>query len=314
MPLDQQADTFLRQLEEMGGPALNEMSPEEAREALAQMAEFGGEPESVGDITNRSIPGPEGDIPVRIYTPEGSGPFPALVYFHGGGWVVGDLEMVDAACARLTNRAEAVVVSVDYRLAPENKFPAPVTDCYAATQWVSENAAELNVDSQRIAVGGDSAGGNLAAVISVMARDSGTPGIAYQLLFYPVTNMDYETQSYRENGADYFLTTDMMRWFWGHYLESEEIGRDIQASPLLMEDASNLPPAFVATAEFDPLRDEGEAYAELLEKAGNQVTARRYDGQIHGFVTLSGVMDGGKQAIDDAGAQLRQALGAKSSA
>lgn len=314
MPLDQQADAFLRQLEEMGGPALNEMSPEEAREALAQMAEFGGEPEPVGDITNRSIPGPEGDIPVRIYTPEGSGPFPALVYFHGGGWVVGDLEMVDAACARLANRAEAVVVSVDYRLAPENKFPAPVTDCYAATQWVSENAAELNVDPQRIAVGGDSAGGNLAAVISVMARDKGSPSIAYQLLFYPVTNMDFETQSYRENGADYFLTTDMMRWFWGHYLDSEEIGRDIQASPLLMEDASNLPPAFVATAEFDPLRDEGEAYTELLKNAGNEVTAKRYDGQIHGFVTLSGVMDGGKQAIDDAAAQLRQALGVKSSA
>lgn len=314
MPLDQQADAFLRQLEEMGGPALNEMSPEEAREALAQLAELGGEPEPVGDITNRSIPGPNGDIPIRIYTPEGSGPFPALVYFHGGGWVVGDLETVDTTCTMLTNRAEAVVVSVDYRLAPENKFPAPVTDCYAATQWVSSNASELNVDTQRLAVGGDSAGGNLATVISVMARDSGTPNVACQVLFYPVTNLDYETDSYRENGADYFLTTDMMRWFWSNYLESEEIGRDIQASPLLMEDASSLPPAFVATAEFDPLRDEGEAYAELLLEAGNEVTAKRYDGQIHGFVTLCGVMDGGKQAIEDAAAQMRQTLGARSSA
>lgn len=314
MPLDEQANAFLRQLEELGGPALNEMSPTEAREALAEFAELGGEPEAVGSIENRSIPGPLGDIPIRVYTPEGTGPFPALVYFHGGGWVVGDLETVDSACTILTNRAEAVVVSVDYRLAPEHKFPAPVTDCYAATQWVSDHAAELGVDPQKIAVGGDSAGGNLATVVSAMARDSGTPDIAFQLLFYPVTNLDYETQSYRENGADYFLTTDMMRWFWGHYLESEDIGRDMRASPLLMEDASSLPPAYVVTAEFDPLRDEGEAYAEVLREAGNEVAAKRYDGQIHGFVTLCGVMERGRQAIEDGAAQMRHALGVKSSA
>lgn len=228
--------------------------------------------------------------------------------------MVGDLETVDSACTILTNRAEAVVVSVDYRLAPEHKFPAPVTDCYAATQWVLSNAAELDVDPQRIAVGGDSAGGNLATVVSVMARDGGAPDIAFQMLFYPVTNMDFETATYRENGADYFLTTDMMRWFWGHYLESEDIGRDMRASPMLTEDLSNLPPAFVATAEFDPLRDEGEAYAELLLEAGNAVTIKRYEGQIHGFVTLCGVMDRGKQAIEDAAAQMRQSFVAKSSA
>lgn len=314
MPLDQQANAFLRQLEEMGGPALNEMSPVEAREALAGLADLGGEPEAVGSISNRTIQGPLGEIPIRIYAPEGEGPFPALVYFHGGGWVVGDLETVDSACTILTNRAEAVVVSVDYRLAPENKFPAPVTDCYAATEWVSSNAPELGVDPQRIAVGGDSAGANLAAVVSIMARDRGAPEIAYQVLFYPVTNMDFETASYRSNGTDYFLTTDMMRWFWGHYIESEDIGRDVLASPLLTENLSNLPPAFVATAEFDPLRDEGEAYAELLLEAGNDVSIKRYDGQIHGFVTLCGVMDRGKQAIEDAAAQMRLALGAKSSA
>lgn len=228
--------------------------------------------------------------------------------------MVGDLETVDSACTILTNRAEAVVVSVDYRLAPENRFPAPVTDCYAATEWVSANAAELGIDPQRIAVGGDSAGGNLATVVSIMARDRGAPELAYQVLFYPVTNMDFETASYQANGADYFLTTDMMRWFWGHYIESEDVGRDVRASPLLTEDLSNLPPAFVATAEFDPLRDEGEAYAELLLKAGNDVAIKRYDGQIHGFVTLCGVMDRGKQTIEDAAAQMRLALGAKSSA
>lgn len=314
MPLDQQANAFLKQLEEMGGPALNDMTPVEAREALAVLADLGGEPEPVGSIANRTIQGPLGEIPIRVYTPEGEGPFLALVYFHGGGWVVGDLETVDSACTILTNRAEAVVVSVDYRLAPENKFPAPVTDCYAATEWASSNATELGVDPQRIAVGGDSAGANLAAVVSIMARDRGAPEIAYQVLFYPVTNMNFETESYRSNGTDYFLTTDMMRWFWGHYIESENIGRDVLASPLLTENLSNLPPAFVATAEFDPLRDEGEAYAELLLEAGNDVSIKRYDGQIHGFVTLCGVMDRGRQAIEDAAAQMRLALGAKSSA
>ncbi len=313
MPLDEQASAFLRQLEEIGGPALNEMSPEEAREALAATVESGGEPEPVGSVTNRSIPGPLGDIPIRGYTPEGTGPFPALVYFHGGGWVAGDLEMVESTCTRLTNRARAMVVSVDYRLAPEHKFPAPATDCHAATQWVSDHAAELDVDPQRIAVGGDSAGGNLAAAVAVMARDNGTPEVAFQILFYPVTNMDYETRSYRENGAGYFLTTDMMRWFWGHYLESEDVGRDMRASPLLVQDASGLPSAFVGTAEFDPLRDEGEAYAELLREAGSDVTLKRYDGQIHGFVTRCGIMDAGKRAIEDAAAQLRRAIGVKSS-
>jgi acetyl esterase len=279
----------------------------------ATVEETAGDPEPVGSITNRTIPGPLGDIPIRVYAPEGAGLFPALVYFHGGGWVAGDLEMVDPLCTKLTSRVGAVVVSVDYRLAPEHKFPAPLTDCYSATQWVSDNAAELNVDPRRIAVGGDSSGGNLAAAVSVVARNSGTPDLAFQLLFYPVTNLDYETNSYRANGTGYFLTTDMMRWFWDHYLESEDIGRDIRASPLLVEDASGLPPTFVVTAEFDPLRDEGEAYAELLREAGNDVTVKRYDGQIHGFVTRSGIMDKGKQAIEDAATQMRQALGAKSS-
>ncbi len=315
MPLDEQAEAFLQRLEEAGGPPLNEMTPTEARAALAAtVEESAGDPEPVGSITNRTIPGPLGDIPIRVYTPEGTGPFPALVYFHGGGWVAGDLEMVDPSCTMLTNRVGAVVVSVDYRLAPEHKFPAPLTDCYSATQWVSDNAAELNVDPRRIAVGGDSSGGNLAAAVSVVARDNGTPDLAFQLLFYPVTNLDYETNSYRENGTGYFLTTDMMRWFWGHYLESEDIGRDMRASPLLVEDASGFPPTFVVTAEFDPLRDEGEAYAELLREAGNDVTVKRYDGQIHGFVTRSGIMDKGKQAIEDAATQMRQALGVKSSA
>ena len=314
MPLDEQARAFLRQLQEANGPALSEMSPIEARDALAKLIELRGEPEPVGGISDLAIPGPLGDIPIRVYIPKGTGPFPALVYFHGGGWVVGDLEMVNAMCTMLTNRAGAVVVSVDYRLAPEHKFPAALTDCYAATRWVSVNAAEIGVDPRRIAVGGDSSGANLAAVVSTMARDEGTPDISVQVLFYPVTNMDFETASYRSNGADYYLTTESMKWFWGHYLESEDLGRDVRASPLLVKDASGLPPAFVVTAEFDPLRDEGEAYAKLLLEAGNDVAVKRYEGQIHGFVTLCGVMDKGKQAIEDAAARMRQAFAAKASA
>jgi acetyl esterase len=310
MPLDKQAEAFIKQLEEMGGPALNEMPPATAREAAGGLGELGGEPESVAGVVNRTIAGPVGDIPIRIYTPEGSRPFPVVVYFHGGGWVIGNPDMVDATCRILANRARAVVVSVDYRLAPEQKFPAAVADCYAATQWVADNAGELHGDPQRIAVAGDSAGGNLAAVIALLARDRATPKLAFQVLFYPVTDHNLTTASYQENGKGYFLTYDMMKWFWDHYLNNDDDGRDWQASPLRAENKRGLPPAFVATAEFDPLRDEGEAYAELLRLAGNTVTAKRYDGQIHGFVTL-GTMDQGKQAIEDAAAALRQAFGVK---
>jgi acetyl esterase len=312
MPLDKQAAAFIKQLEAIGGPALNEMPPAAAREAAAGLGELGGGPESVASIVNRTIAGPLGDIPIRIYTPEGSSQFPVVVYFHGGGWVIGNPDTVDATCRMLANHASAVVVSVDYRLAPEQKFPAAVADCYATTQWVAENAGALGGDPQRIAVAGDSAGGNLAAVIALLARDRGTPKLAFQVLFYPVTDHNLTTASYLENGKGYFLTHDMMKWFWDHYLNNDDDGRDWQASPLRAADKRGLPPAFVATAEFDPLRDEGEAYAEQLRLAGNTVTAKRYEGQIHGFVTLLGAMDQGKQAIEDAAAVLRQAFGVKS--
>lgn len=308
MPLDPQAAAFLKQLEELGGPALNEMEPTEAREAATALGELGGEPEEVASKVDRTIPGPAGEIPVRIYTPAGTGPFPAIVYFHGGGWVIGNPDTVDSTCAALTNRAGAVVVSVDYRLAPEHRFPAAVEDCFAATQWVAENAGEINVDADRIAVAGDSAGGNLAAVVSAMARDAGSPKLVYQVLFYPVTNYDFETESYRENGDDYFLTTAMMKWFWDHYIGPDGDGNDWRASPLQLENLADLPPAFISTAEFDPLRDEGEAYGERLRAAGNEVTVKRYDGQIHGFITLLGAMNAGFNAIDDAAAELRKAF------
>lgn len=311
MPLDKQVEAFMKLLAEAGGPALNEMPPTAAREASAALGQFGGVPEPVASIVNRTVPGPLGEIPVRIYTPVGDGPFPILMYFHGGGWVIGSPDTVETTCTMLANRAGAIVISVDYRLAPEHKFPAAAEDCYAATLWAAENAREIGGDPERIAVSGDSAGGNLAAVISIMARETGAPKLTYQVLFYPVTDYSFETESYKQNGEDYFLTTAMMKWFWGHYLNTDEDGRDWRASPLQVTDPSNLPPAFVVTAEFDPLRDEGEAYAQLLLRGGNTVTLKRYDGQIHAFVTILGVMDRGKQAIEDASALLRQAFAAK---
>jgi len=311
MPLDREVEAFLKQLAEAGGPALNELSPAEARQTALQMAALGGEAEPVASVVDRTIPGPAGEIPVRIYTPEGEGPFPVLLYFHGGGWVIGSPDAVHATCALLANRAGAVVVSVDYRMAPEHKFPAAAEDCYAAAAWVAENAPSLNGDPRRIAVAGDSAGGNLAAVVALMAREKGFPQLAYQVLIYPVTDRNFETASYRQNGADYFLTTAMMEWFWNHYINSEADGSDWRASPLRSADASNLPPAFVITAEFDPLRDEGEAYARKLAEAGNIVTVKRYLGQIHGFCTLLGAMPAGRRALEEAAAHLRLAFAAR---
>jgi acetyl esterase len=310
MPLDTQAEAWLRGLRESGLPPLNEMPVEQARATYkAVVADCALKPEPVASIVDKAIPGSAGDIPVRIYTPEGNGLFPLVVYFHGGGWVIGDLEVVHGLCTVLTNRAHAVVVSVDYRLAPEHPFPAAVDDCYTATKWVADNAALLNGDVERIAVAGDSAGANLAAVVSLMARDQGNPPLLYQLLIYPATDVRYDSPSYRENGDDYFLTTDLMKWFHRHYLAGKGDADDWRASPLSAPDLSGLPPAHVITAEFDPLRDEGEAYAARLSDAGVEATAERYDGQIHAFTAnLAGVMDNGRKSIEDAGKRLRQAL------
>jgi acetyl esterase len=305
MALDPKAKEFLKQLADANLPPFGAMSVEDTRTAFDGMATFGGPPEPVARVENRSIPGPAGEIPVRIYAPESGRPLPVLVYFHGGGWVIGSLETHDAACRLLAKRAPAVVVSVDYRLAPEHKFPAAAEDCYAATRWVAENAAALGGDPSRLAVGGDSAGGNLAAVVSLMARDRKAPAIAFQLLVYPVTNWSYDTPSYRDNADGYLLTKDAMVWFWNHYLRDERDGANVYASPLRAENLSGLPPARVITAEFDPLRDEGEAYAARLHTAGVKVATRRYDGLIHGFFTMCAVFDQARQAIDDGAAALR---------
>lgn len=310
MPLDPIAAGLLEQLAAAGMPPLNEMSPPDAREAAEGFRALAGEPQDVADVSDSTIPGPAGDIPVRIYTPvgAGSGPLPCLIYYHGGGWVLGDIEGLDTACRALANKAACKVVSVEYRLAPEHKFPAPLDDCYAALEWVAANAASIGVDADRLAVGGDSAGGNLATAVALRARDHGGPDLRLQVLVYPVTNHDFSTPSYAENGDGYLLTRDMMVWFWDHYLNGPEDGKDPLASPLQAEDLSRLPPALVITAEFDPLRDEGEAYAARLREAGVKVTQKRFDGQIHAFFQMLGVFPAATEAIDDAAAELKSAF------
>jgi acetyl esterase len=308
MPLDPQARALLDQLKALGAPPLNELSPPDARIAAQALGSLSGPPAAVAKVEDRKIPGPAGEISVRIYTPAGSGPFPVLLFFHGGGWVIGDLDTQDGPCRTLANNAGCVVVSVDYRLAPEHKFPAAPEDTYAATKWVAGNANSINVDASRIAVGGDSAGGNLTAVTAQMARDRGGPQLAFQLLIYPVTDAACDTASYRDNASDYLLTSEMMQWFWNHYVRSPADRQNPMASPLRARSLTGLPPALVQTAEFDPLRDEGEAYVSRLKEAGVPVKLTRYQGMIHGFFGMGSLIDQANSAIAEAAGALRSAL------
>jgi acetyl esterase len=310
MQLDPQMKAILDQAAAAGAQPFHTMTPAQARAAIDSMFQaFRGQPKEVAKSEDRKVPGPAGEIPVRIYTPVGSGPFGALVYFHGGGWVIGNIETHDVTCRDLTQGTPCVTVSVDYRLAPEHKFPAGPEDCYAATKWVADNARSLNVDPNRIAVGGDSAGGNLAAAISLMARDRGGPKLAYQLLIYPAIDSADETPSHREFTKDgYILSRADMEWFWGYYLADKD-RTNPYACPSRAKSLAGLPPAFVLTAEFDPLRDEGEAYGQELRKAGVAVAAKRYDGVCHGFVSMASLLDAGKRAIAECCSELRGAIG-----
>jgi len=308
MPLDPQAKAVLDQFASMGGPQLHEMSVAQARELILGMVALGGEPESIARVENRTVPGPAGQIPVRIYTPVGTAPFPVLVYFHGGGWVIGNLDTHDGICRSLANRVGCLVVSVDYRLAPEHRFPAAPEDCYAATRWLAEHAGSLGGDKGRIAVGGDSAGGNLAAVVALMARDRGGPKLAFQLLVYPATDTDFETRSYRENSEGYFLTRADMVWFWNHYAPRDEDRRNPYAAPLRAASLRGLPPALVITAEFDPLCDDGNAYAARLREDGVPVRLSQQDGLIHGFFQMGAVIDRGRASVDEASRALKDAF------
>jgi acetyl esterase len=298
---------LLEALEALGGPALESLPPAEARIAAAELLKaYAGEREEVAGTEDIEIPGPEGPIAIRIYTPAGHAPVPGLVYFHGGGWVVCDLDTHDIVCRMIARRAGSVVVAVGYRLAPEHRFPAAVVDSYAATRWVAANAERLGIDPRRIAVGGDSAGGNLAAVISRKCRDDAGPALALQVLVYPVTNLaSFDTPSYQEFAEGYFLTRTEMEWFRDCYLAKPEDGQNPDASPLLSPDLHGLPPALVITGECDTLRDEGEAYAKRLAEAGVAVTCTRYAGMIHPFFSLPGVFSQSRSAIAQVAAALR---------
>jgi acetyl esterase len=306
MPLDPQAKALLDAMPPM--PDFSTLDLAIARAGMNQSPFDGGPPVPLARVENRAIPGAAGDIPVRVYTPEGSGPFPGLVYFHGGGFVLCSLDSHDGICRSLAHAVGCVVVSVDYRLAPEHRYPAAADDCYAATQWVAKNGSELGIDVTRLAVGGDSAGGNLTAVTALMARDRGGPALRFQLLVYPVTDFAFDTASYRENAQGYFLTTNMMRWFWDQYLADPKQGAEAYASPLRASDLSRLPPGLCITAGYDPLRDEGEAYAERLRRAGIAMPTSRYGGMFHGFFGMGGALDKGREAVSEAAAALRAAL------
>lgn len=307
MPLDSQVQAYLERLAAFKLPPIHTLVPEQLRQGMRmQLAQLGA-PEPIAHVADRMIPGPVAMLPIRIYTPEGSGPFPILVFFHGGGFVLGDLDTHDGICRCLANRACCLVVSVAYPLAPEHKFPAAPMACYAATQWVARYAAAFNGDASRIALGGDSAGGNLTAVVAQMARDQGGPALVFQLMIYPDTDFRRATPSVEAYAGRYGnLTREDHAWFTNHYLNSLEEMEHPQASPLLAPSLRGLPPALIITAEYDTLRDEGERYGQRLKEAVVPVTVIRYYGMIHEFVRQP--FDQSKQALDECAAALQAAF------
>jgi acetyl esterase len=286
--LDPQSKVYLENFKKL--PELQTLEPQTIRELLAKSPRVEVELAPLAKIEDRMIPvDHEIEIKIRIYTPEGQGPFPLFVYYHGGGWVLGDIQSSDVSCSMLANCTGRVVVSVDYRLAPEYKFPIPLQDCYAALKWVHENASLLNANASNIVVGGDSAGGNLATVVSIMSRDQAGPAIEAQVLFYPITSLSYDTKSYHEFEKGYGLSRDLMIWTGNHYINNIQDSRNKYVSPLLADDLSSLPPAFIITAENDVLRDEGLAYAERLKEAGVLVEVVCELGMVHGYFTLNAI-------------------------
>lgn len=307
MPLHPQAAFFLDQLSQLNSPPMEMMPIELTRRALILASRVRMAPAKLQRIETRTIVGPDGDdMKVRVYWPEGTGPFAACLYFHGGGWVLNNIDTHDDVAQRLAEASGCVFVNVDYRLAPEHKYPAAVEDAYAALKWVAANANDLQIDPNRIAVSGDSAGGNIAAALCLMTRDRGGPPIAFQVLIYPITDCDLDRPSYHENADGYFLTRSQMGWFWQHYVPSLEQRSEPYASPLRATSHAGLPPALILTAEYDPLRDEGEAFAEVLRAAGVAAKVHRYDGMIHAFIKRVDQFDDAMVAIRQIGNALRQ--------
>jgi len=297
MVLHPQAEAFLKRMMLEHVPTVDTLSPIEARRWDAKVSGFfTSTSEEVARVENFTIPGPGGPIPVRVYTPSGD-VSNLLMYFHGGGWVLGNPEFVDLPCRLLANRTGRAVVSVDYRLAPEHKFPAAAEDCYAATKWVADNVDKFRTSAKAIAVCGDSAGGNLAAVVSLMARDRGAPTIGHQILIYPITDLlDSNYKSFPDEQSP-GLTRNDMQWFIDHYITKPDDMRNAYASPLVASDLSKLPPTLMITAEYDILLKQCDSYSEKLRKAGVLTMSRNYEGAIHGFFTLPDAFDAGRDAV-----------------
>jgi len=308
--LDPDAAAVFKAFQEAGRPAYETLTPAEAREFYSQ-ARFVANPEppELKSVQPLSIPSPAGPIPARVYTPMQlrtvGGLAPCLVFFHGGGWVIGDLDTHDVVCRKLADEGELLIVSVDYRRAPEHKFPAAVDDAIAATKWVAENAGQLGVDPSRLLVGGDSAGGNLAAVVAISARDGNGPAISGQVLIYPATDFTMTHPSHSEPETSILLTHSVIRWFSNHYLSGAADVHDWRASPARAATLIGLPPAYVLTAGADPLRDEGDEYAERLKAAGVAVTYRHFPGQFHGFFTMGKLLQQANVAASEIAAWLK---------
>lgn len=309
MPVTPEVQSILDFIAAAEGPPREELDPAELRQGYAALNMVESRPE-MASVTDRVVPGPGGDIPIRVYVPtDEPGPRPVLVYFHGGGWVIGSVDTHDGTARAVAESSGVTVVSVDYRLAPENPFPAAIDDALAAIRWVVQHASELDVDPGRLALGGDSAGGNLAAVAAQELNTAGAVSVRFQLLIYPVTDGTMAYPSIDENAEGYFLTKATMTWFWQQYVgDGDRTGPRVSPMHAGDEALAAAPPTLVITAEYDPLRDEGEAYAARLRAAGVDATATRYDGMIHGFFSMRDLIPEGKAAVDQAGEALRTAL------
>ncbi|UYO37533.1 alpha/beta hydrolase [Rhodopseudomonas palustris] len=308
--LDPDAAAVYKAFQDAGRPAYETLTADEARAYYsAARLVSNPDPAEMASVRSIAIPGPAGDIPARVYTPtklrQDEGLSPALVFFHGGGWVIGDLETHDVVCRGIAHDGELLVISVDYRLAPEHKFPAAVDDAIAATRWIADNAKTLGIDPEQLSVGGDSAGGNLSAVVALHARDHGGPLLAGQVLIYPATDFSMRHPSHSEPETSVLLTHSVIRWFRDHYLGGAQDADDWRASPARAETLAGLPPAFVITAGADPLRDEGDEYARRLVDAGVPVVHRTYPGQFHGFFTMGKLLPQANVAVREIGDWLK---------
>ena len=303
MPLHPQAKSFLDLVAKKNAPPWEELAPSVSRTMFNGLTAFFGERPDLHDVRDQTI---AGHIPVRCYHPSSGSALPVIMYFHGGGWVLGNIETHDTLCRQLALASGCAVISVDYRLAPEHPFPAAFDDCYEATQYVSKHAGELGLDPNRIVVAGDSAGGNLAAAVTLKARDKGTPNIHSQYLIYPVLEANFDTASYKDFATDHGLTRQTMQFFWNQYVQKEADRSNPYAAPLRADHLHGLPFTQIITAECDVLRDEGEQFATLLKKAGVEVELIRYEGMLHGFMHFAAAFDDGQRAIDQLGQAIKR--------